>query len=506
MKTFRDFPIRTKLIFIILVSSVGSVLFISSLFWSVEYFRARDEIASRIDSIAHVVSVNIVVPFVVKERRLVHDTLQSLQADPEVKLAMIFDAKGRPFARYLRDNKLTTTSELQTLLEADPNRFVLSSSTKNNYQSFQSYFTSYGFSYIRQIAHDETVATLYIEADTRKLAENMKTFFSQFAIVLGILLFLVYLFAQRVQRRVLAYVSDLVTLVETIQEEDFSPRLKKKTDDEVGVVVEGINSLLDHIEQRDEMLHLYSETLEEKIDIRTRELELKNKTLWSTFDELNCARKRAEDADDAKGRFLAVVSHEIKQPMTGVILATELLKDTALSQKQEELTIDVLTSAYSISDAFDQLLDYAKLEGTSDVIGLVETDIEQIIEDVVSSFYYQAKQKHLRMLVDIPLTHNHTVLTDGLKFRQIISNLVSNAIKFTSAGSVIVELKVITSTPNSHHYQCIVHDSGPGVPLDDIDIFLPFAQNCNQDTKVKGTGLGLSIATECAKALGGTLS
>lgn len=245
----------------------------------------------------------------------------------------------------------------------------------------------------------------------------------------------------------------------------------------------------------------------EELQAVHEELATTEEELRVNFEELEKANEKAEAANKAKSQFLANMSHELRTPLNGILGCTQLLKLSKLTYEQKEDVMMIEESSNRLLELINEILNLSKIESGKIELNYKRFNFSEQMEMVIKDLTLMARNKNIEILYYIDPFINKELIGDYFRLKQIINNLISNAVKFTDQGHVFFKVKQISKTLDETKLEFIVEDTGKGIKEDfKNDIFNKFSQEESNYTKsYGGTGLGLAISKELVRLMGGDI-
>lgn len=483
---------------LMMLISMLILLLVSSLYIAEEIYSSRFFLQREMSTLGRTLGDSCKKLLMVKELAATKQIIASLQVQKNIHVAYLFDETGTPVSEYLDPSDTPFVLKHIALDFADPKTKFWATLEQ---QKITSSWNHLGL--FLPIKHnDRQVGSIYLMSDLRDLYGRLSGVVFVVLSLIGLLLFLSWWLSGKLQRPVSA---PLLSLVETMgsisQSKDFSLRAQKEGGDEVGLLVDGFNRMLEQIETHRQELVAHQQSLENTVEVRTEELR-------EMVGVLERAKQQAEAASESKSQFLANITHELRTPLIGVLGMNELLFRTSMDGQQQMLATTVQKSGEDLLLLINNVLDFSKIEAGKMQLAQAEFELARTVDEVLELLSGPAADKGVALYSDVSLPAACRVIGDELRMRQILMNLIGNAIKFTGEGSVTAKLDCQFTSADVAEFVLEIIDTGIGMTDEaQQQIFSVFYQADGTHTrKYGGTGLGLSIVQQLVQLLEGRIS
>ena len=459
---------------------------------------AKQNKVAQLTSLARVLGANCTAALEFDDPKTAVELLNSLRSQPAVEAAVLFSADGWRFARYPADASTPAPASVdQILLGGQDGWLCASRPIDSRSEPFSRWNARHVELFETIVDNGEPIGGIYLRASLADVRAEIVQQAGIAAAVLAASLAVAMLLAGRLQSNVLRPILDLASVMRHIQTTgDCSVRAVGTGADEIGVLTVGFNRMLDQIEAANQSLRAAHDLLELRVEQRTQELRE--------------AKEAAEAANVAKSQFLANMSHEIRTPMTAILGYADLLADADGSPDERREQIEIIRrNGKHLLGLINDILDLSKIEAGRMTVQRTDCPPHAVANEVISLMRAQADAKRLQLVVEYRAPIPATIQSDPARLRQILMNLVGNAVKFTEQGEVRLVVRMLDplEAPEPRIAFEVV-DTGIGMTEEQLAVaFQPFCQADNSMTRrYGGSGLGLAISWRFARLLGGEIT
>jgi two-component system, sensor histidine kinase and response regulator len=479
MIALASWSIRSKLIGLGLASAAVALILAAVAITVYDQITFRATKLENVNVVAAIVGHNAAAALAFDDAVSGAKLLSGLAAKPSIARAALYRRDGAVFATYTRPD-------------------VGGAFTPPPVRPDEAVFSAEQVTLFRQIVLDgEAIGSIYLEADFTELRARLLGFITILGIIMVAAASVSLVLSSWLQRLISGPILALGEVARRVSgSKDYTLRAVSRTDDETGHLAGIFNEMLAAVESRDHEVERHRVQLQEELRVR-----------GVVNEELAAARVKADASNAAKSQFLANMSHEIRTPMNGVIGMTELLSDTPLEPEQREYLDLIKVSADALLGVIEDILDFSKIEAGMLRVDPILIETESVLGDAVRAMALRAHQKGLELVYRVSPDVPEWIIADPLRLRQVLTNLLGNAIKFTERGEVSLDVDVEPIDGGELTLHIRVRDTGIGIPADKLDqIFAPFEQADGSTTrKYGGTGLGLTISSRLAELMQGRL-
>jgi signal transduction histidine kinase/DNA-binding response OmpR family regulator/HPt (histidine-containing phosphotransfer) domain-containing protein len=427
------------------------------------------------------------------DRRLATQLLAALAVRPHLASAVLYDRKGQPFAAWHAPGRDAGPDDALAGLDAD----TLAAAAAAGSRPWLPVLRVYRVLGAPADADGQAlppVGAVMIAGDLVPVWLDIARALGVMAGALVAAMLVAFVLARRLRRSISDPIGKLINAAQKVSaSQNYTLRIAHNRSDELGVLIDSFNNMLAQVEGRGAALTHHRDELERQVSVRTEQLEK--------------AKNAAEAASRAKSAFLATMSHEIRTPMNGVLGMTEMLLGTDLTETQRNYTRLVKQSGEHLLVIINDILDFSKIEAGKLTVEYINFNLWDLLDDIHTVYTPQAEAKNIALHFDIANDIPVAICGDPNRLRQIMANLLGNALKFTEQGRILARVRIASEDNQAVMLRFEVHDTGIGISREARSrIFEAFSQADDSTTrKYGGTGLGLAISKQLVELMGGSI-
>ena len=441
---------------------------------NITIFIVHTNLGNKIGTTAAILSTSLAVPLTFDDEDTGNEIINTLDLIPDVLSARVVDLRNDTvFIKYQKTKK----------------------SNLLNFETIKSDNNDYIFREYEIINDSEIIGLIQVIGTTELVSEKINKFLFWAIILMILIIMFSVLIGYVISKKIVSPIVDLSKITDKIRKEkDYSIRVEKKWNDETGILFDSFNDMLEQISLQNKAIKGLNEGLEEEVRLQTQSFLI--------------AKDEAERANKAKSEFLSNMSHEIRTPLNAIIGFTDLLDKELKDEKYTSYLAAIKTGGKGLLTIINDILDLSKIEAGKMNLQYEYIEIQPAIKEIENLFSLSFNNKKIDLIINIEGDLQRNIYIDGIRLRQVIFNLMGNAIKFTEKGYVKLNIRSVKNKNETIDLTIVVEDTGVGIPLEQQRlIFDAFKQQSGQSTRrYGGTGLGLTISKKLVEAMSGTIS
>jgi signal transduction histidine kinase/CheY-like chemotaxis protein len=485
----QNHSISRKLTWMNMLVSGAALLLACAAFIALDMITFRQAMLRNLSTQAQIIGSNSVSALLFNDPQSAENTLLALKAAPNILSAQVYLPDGRAFASYSRDR-----DHHGQLLPP-----ISSGQTETHW------IENDQIALVRSIVLDgKPIGAVYIRSDLQELHSRFQRYAAIAAIVLSACLLAALLISSVFRRAVADPIVDLSKIAKVVsKDKNYSVRATPiRSPAELAILIDAFNEMLAQIQQSETALRMGRDELEQRVRERTAELEAAKREVEEFSHSVLLAKEEVERGSKFKDQFLSTMSHELRTPLNAVLGFSDLLADERygpLNDRQQRYVTHIHTGGKHLLKLISDILDLSKIEAGRMELTREDVTVSSAFTEVISALYPLAEKKSQALLQQVePNIHVHA---DAMRFKQVLMNLVGNAIKFTPESGRIE----LVARQVDDQVRMEVRDNGPGIPPEQQQRIFEAFVRLTQTGSAEGTGLGLAITSRLVELHGSKL-